>query len=43
MPTPATIHKDTFGYDTFRPLQCEGIGNILARDTAWGTTREVDL
>jgi ATP-dependent DNA helicase RecQ len=34
MTTPATILKDTFGYDTFRPLQQEVIGNILAhRDT----------
>ena len=34
MPTPATILKDTFGYDTFRPLQREVIENILAhRDT----------
>jgi ATP-dependent DNA helicase RecQ len=34
MTTPATILKDTFGYDTFRPLQQEVIENILAhRDT----------
>ena len=34
MPTPASILKDTFGYDTFRPLQREVIENILAgRDT----------
>jgi ATP-dependent DNA helicase RecQ len=34
MSTPASILKDTFGYDTFRPLQCEVIENILAhRDT----------
>ena len=33
-PTPASILKDTFGYDTFRPLQREVIENILAgRDT----------
>jgi ATP-dependent DNA helicase RecQ len=31
MTTPATILKDTFGYDTFRPLQQEVIENILAR------------
>ena len=31
MPTPASILKDTFGYDTFRPLQREVIENILAR------------
>ena len=30
-PTPASILKDTFGYDTFRPLQHEVIENILAR------------
>ncbi len=34
MPTAASILKDTFGYDTFRPLQKEVIENILAgRDT----------
>jgi ATP-dependent DNA helicase RecQ len=34
MLTPALILKDTFGYDTFRPLQHEVIENILAsRDT----------
>jgi ATP-dependent DNA helicase RecQ len=34
MPTPASILKDTFGYDTFRPLQREVIENVLAhRDT----------
>jgi ATP-dependent DNA helicase RecQ len=34
MSTPALILKDTFGYDTFRPLQREVIENILAgRDT----------
>jgi ATP-dependent DNA helicase RecQ len=34
MPTPSSILKDTFGYDTFRPLQLEVIENILAhRDT----------
>jgi len=31
MPTPASILKETFGYDTFRPLQNEVIGNILTR------------
>ena len=31
MPTPASILKDTFGYDTFRPNQREVIENILAR------------
>lgn len=29
--TPASILKETFGYDTFRPLQGEVIDNILAR------------
>ena len=29
--SPASILKDTFGYDTFRPLQREVIENILAR------------
>jgi ATP-dependent DNA helicase RecQ len=29
--TPATILKETFGYDTFRPLQREVIENVLAR------------
>jgi ATP-dependent DNA helicase RecQ len=34
MPNPASILKDTFGYDTFRPLQREVIENVLAgRDT----------
>ena len=34
MPTPASLLKDTFGYDTFRPLQREVIENVLAqRDT----------
>jgi ATP-dependent DNA helicase RecQ len=28
---PASILKDTFGYDTFRPLQLEVIQNVLAR------------
>jgi ATP-dependent DNA helicase RecQ len=33
-PTPQSILKETFGYDTFRPLQREVIENILAhRDT----------
>ncbi len=27
----ASILKDIFGYDTFRPLQCEVIDNVLAR------------
>ncbi|MGD0750611.1 MAG: DNA helicase RecQ [Anaerolineales bacterium] len=31
MPTPQTILKDTFGYDSFRPLQREVIENVLAR------------
>lgn len=29
--TPASILKETFGYDIFRPLQAEVIDNILAR------------
>src|SRR5690349_800920 len=29
--TPSSILKNTFGYDTFRPLQQEVIENILAR------------
>ena len=29
--TPASILKNTFGYDTFRPLQREIIENVLAR------------
>ncbi|MCP4141440.1 MAG: DNA helicase RecQ [Chloroflexi bacterium] len=34
MPTPASILKNTFGYDNFRPYQREVIENILAgRDT----------
>jgi len=34
MPTAATILKDTFGYDDFRPMQREVIENVLAqRDT----------
>lgn len=34
MKTPELILKDTFGYDTFRPLQKEVIENVLAhRDT----------
>lgn len=31
MPTPASILKETFGYDSFRPLQSEVIENVLAR------------
>jgi ATP-dependent DNA helicase RecQ len=31
MPSPETILKTTFGYDSFRPLQREVIGNVLAR------------
>ncbi len=31
MPTPTSILKDTFGYDTFRPNQREVIDNVLAR------------
>ncbi|MCC6298011.1 MAG: DNA helicase RecQ [Anaerolineales bacterium] len=31
MPSPADILKQTFGYDTFRPLQNEVIENVLAR------------
>jgi ATP-dependent DNA helicase RecQ len=31
MPTPASILKETFGYDTFRPHQREVIENVLAR------------
>src|SRR5512141_717240 len=34
MPTPASILKEPFGYDTFRPLQKEVIENVLTcRDT----------
>jgi ATP-dependent DNA helicase RecQ len=34
MPSPASILKETFGYDTFRPLQNEVIENVLAgKDT----------
>jgi ATP-dependent DNA helicase RecQ len=34
MPTPASILKETFGYDSFRPLQRDVIENVLAhRDT----------
>jgi len=31
MTTPEAILKTTFGYDSFRPLQREVIGNVLAR------------
>jgi ATP-dependent DNA helicase RecQ len=31
MPSPASLLKDTFGYDTFRPFQREVIENVLAR------------
>ena len=31
MPTPTSILKETFGYDTFRPLQREVIENVMAR------------
>jgi ATP-dependent DNA helicase RecQ len=31
MPNPETVLKQTFGYDTFRPLQREVIDNIIAR------------
>ena len=31
MPTPTSILKDTFGYDSFRPNQREVIDNVLAR------------
>src|SRR4029453_4298527 len=31
MPSPASILKETFGYDTFRPHQEEVIENVLAR------------
>src|SRR5438128_7136940 len=34
MTTPQTILKETFGYDTFRPLQREVIDNVLARRDA---------
>ena len=29
--TPSSILKNTFGYDTFRPLQQEVIENVMAR------------
>jgi ATP-dependent DNA helicase RecQ len=29
--SPSDILKGTFGYDTFRPLQCEVIENVMAR------------
>lgn len=31
MPSPASILKETFGYDSFRPLQKEIIENVLAQ------------
>jgi ATP-dependent DNA helicase RecQ len=31
MPTPASILKNTFGYNSFRPSQREVIENVLAR------------
>src|SRR5690349_6533912 len=32
--TPSSILKNTFGYDSFRPLQCEVIENVMShRDT----------
>jgi ATP-dependent DNA helicase RecQ len=31
MPSPTSILKETFGYDTFRPHQQEVIENVLAR------------
>ena len=31
MPTPESILKTTFGYDTFKPLQREIIANVQAR------------
>jgi ATP-dependent DNA helicase RecQ len=31
MPTPLSILKDTFGFDSFRPFQHEVIKNVLAR------------
>ncbi len=31
MPTPESILKSTFGYDTFKPLQREIIANVQAR------------
>ena len=31
MPSPASILKETFGYDTFRPLQQDVIKNVLER------------
>jgi ATP-dependent DNA helicase RecQ len=31
MLTPESILKSTFGYDTFKPLQCEIIANVQAR------------
>jgi ATP-dependent DNA helicase RecQ len=29
--SPSSILKNTFGYDTFRPFQCEVIENVMAR------------
>jgi ATP-dependent DNA helicase RecQ len=31
MPSSPSILKETFGYDTFRPLQRQIIDNVLAR------------
>jgi ATP-dependent DNA helicase RecQ len=31
LPSPSSILKNTFGYDTFRPLQQEVIENVMAR------------
>jgi superfamily II DNA helicase RecQ len=30
-PTPETILKNVFGYDQFKPLQCEVIENVLKK------------
>ena len=34
MPTPASVLKETFGYDTFRPHQLEVIESVLAKRDA---------